>query len=166
MEDSKDEILNRVDKKTEAMIYSLGNEYLDVKQKAKVEYIFQLPIGILHYTLIFCSMYLEYNFWISFIVSSFIGSIAFIAARLLSGHALWPAGILFGGNLHTVVCLIFAGIGVWHGEYIVAAYLALASFGLTMFVEAPAILWSLTSRKMNPRYGIAKRMFDIEFPFE
>ena len=163
----REEIYRKAAARAEATVYSLQNNYLTTDQKAKVEAVYQFPLGVMHYALAFFALWLRYPLWNAFLAASVVGAVAFLAARFLPGRLFWTVGLLFGGNISTLIVLALAGVAVWMGLYWVAVYLALAGFGLTSFVELPMWLWTWSSRqRINAKYGIAKRMFGVTFPFE
>lgn len=92
---------------------------------------------------------------------------ALLAARFLPGKLFWPIGLLFGGNVSTIINLFLAGLALWMGRWEVAIFMVAAAFGIASFIQPPMWLWAITrSDRINPKYGIAKRMFGTSFPFE
>jgi hypothetical protein len=171
MEESIDAIRERIHRKaaarTDATVYSLNNTYMTVPQKAQIEAVYQLPCGVMHYAFAFFALWMKYPIWNAWLAASGVGVVAWLFARFLPGRLFWPVGLACGGNGSTIICLLFAGMAVWLGLYGAAAYLALAGFGITSFVEVPMWLWTWSTRqRINPKYGIAKRMFGLTFPFE
>jgi hypothetical protein len=153
--------------RAEASYYSLNNDYLTTEQKAMVEAVYQFPGGAMNYAIAIMTLWMGYTLWDAFIYGSGVGVIAFLAARFLPGRLFWPIGLIFGGNGSTVIKLGLAAYALWLGLYGVAAYVALAAFGLTAIVELPMYLWTYSMRRrINAKYGIAKRMWNITFPFE
>jgi hypothetical protein len=169
MGDNIDEVRASIHRKAsaraEASVYSLNNTFLTTPQKAQIEAVYQFPLGVMHYALAIAGLAMSYPFWTAWLAASAVGVVAWLLARFLPGRLFWPIGLAFGGNVSTVVCLALAITAGVMGRYGLAAYLALAGLGLTALIEAPMWLWS-TSRGMNPKYRIAKRMFGVTFPFE
>lgn len=161
----REEIRRKAAARAEATVYSLNNSYMTQEQKAKVEAVYQFPFGLLDYALAFFSLWLKYPMWNAWLAASAVGIAGWIAARFLPGRLFWPIGLVFGGSISTLISIAFAITAVVMGQYGVAIYLGLAAFGITSIVEVPMWLWS-AGRRMNPKYGIAKRMFGITFPFE
>jgi hypothetical protein len=169
MAESPEEIRKRIHRKAavraEAIVYSLNNPYLTTKERAMIEAVYQFPLGVLHYAFAFLVLWSEYASLDAWLLASVISVLAWAIARLLPGRLFWPVGLIFGGNISSLLCLGLAISTAVTGRYGATAYLFLAGFGITSVVEAPMWLWSL-SRRMNPKYGIAKRMFGTVFPFE
>jgi hypothetical protein len=91
--------------------------------------------------------------------------VAWAFARFMPGRIFWPIGLLFGGWGVTLILLALAITAAAIARWDVAIFLGLASIGITSIVELPMWLWA-TSKKLNPKYAIAKRMFGMTFPFE
>jgi len=170
MDDSTDAIRAEIHRKAaarvEARLYSLENAYMTQEQKAKVESVYQFPSGVFDYSFALFALWQHLPIWPSFVGASVIASTAWLFARFLPGRLFWPLGIFFSGNVAMLICLLAAGYAMLVHLYGVAVFLVLAGYGATTFIEAPSWLWNLTSRGMNSKYGIAKRMYGITFPFE
>lgn len=153
--------------RAEASYYSLNNDLLTAEQKAMVEAVYQFPGGAMNYAIAILTLWMGYSLWEAFLYGSGVGVVAFLAARFLPGRLFWPIGLLFGGNGSTVIKLGLAGYAIYLGLYGVAAYIGASAFGLTAFIELPMYLWTFSfGPKMNAKYYIAKRMWNITFPFE
>lgn len=151
----------------EATFYRLDNNYLSDAQKARLEVVYQFPSGVMNYAIAILTLWMGYSLWEAFLYGSGVGVVAFLAARFLPGRLFWPIGLLFGGNGSTIIKLTLAGYAIYLGHYGVAAYIGAAAFGLTAFIELPMYLWTFSfGPKMNAKYYIAKRMWNIIFPFE
>lgn len=87
-------------------------------------------------------------------------------ARFLPGRVFYPISLFFAGTGYAVICVALAIFALVEARWAVAAFLVLSSVGVTGLVEAPMWLWTVTAGRLNPKYGIAKRMFGTTFPFE
>jgi len=163
----RERIHRQASARAEATVYSLNNTFMTKEQKAKVEAVYQFPIGVMEYALACFALWLHYPLWNAYLTASVVGIVAWCFARFLPGRLFWPVGLLFGGNVSTIICLVLAGTSVWMGLYAVAVYLALGAFGVTSFLEVPMWFWARSEKnRMNAKYGIAKRMFGLTFSFE
>lgn len=152
--------------RSEATVYSMQNTYLTVPQKAQIEGIYQFPSCVMDYGFIVFAVVLGYPFWHAWALATGASVVGWIAARFLPGKLIYPLGMVLGGWTSTIACLIAAVWAATHHHTGAALYLVVAAFGITSFVEIVTWLWTISSRRMNAKYEIAKREWGTVFPFE
>lgn len=151
---------------SEARIYSLNNTYLTQQQKAEVESVYQFPIGIFAYPFVISALVFDQSFLSAFLIASLFSAAAWLAARFFSGRIFFYIGLICGGWIATVLQLGLAGWAATETRYGVAVFTALHAFGITSLLTIGMWLWTFSSRRIHPKYGIAKRLFGVTFPFE
>jgi hypothetical protein len=150
----------------EATVYSLNNPYLTTTQKWKVEAVFQFPIAVFAYAFAVFALAQGQSIWMAYVSATIVSAGAWALARFLPGKFFYPLSIGFAGGGYTVVCLVLAALAAFQQRWGVAAFMGLSAFAITSFVAAPMWLWTITAGRLHPKYGIAKRLFGVTFPFE
>lgn len=148
------------------MVYRLDNDYLVREEKALVEGLYQLPLGVLHYTALGFLVWDPTNMLQAWIAASAASTVAALVVWKFASERLASLGFVFGGRISTIVCLTGAVWFAYNGHWGYAVIMALASIGLLAIVAPSTWLFSILSRDMHPKYALAKRLFLMDFPFE
>ncbi len=160
------EIARRAAAKAESMVYSMHNDYLDQEEKALVEGIYQLPIGMFNYVglgALALDPHSLTHAWLAACVASTVATL-FVWTAMSRGLAL--AGVPFGGWVSTLVCLAGSAWFAYSGQWLCAAVMAVASIGILAPIVPSVWIFTVMSRPIHVKYRIAKRLFGTEFPFE
>jgi len=154
---------------SEASVYVLNNEYLTTLQKTYVEGIYQLPGGVFVYALLGYIVFVEPRAYVNAII--FAGVLNSVATILiwfsLNETIARIGGIIFGGSLPSIICLSLAVYMGYQNEWIGFLIGITSASGLTSLIEPSTYLFSILSPSpMHPKYMIAKKLYNIRFPFE
>ena len=151
----------------EATVYSMNNIYLTKMQKAYVEEVYQLPIGLFWYILFGHLLFVEPQSYLdAFLVAAVSNVVVAIAWWFASNLRIANLGFLFGGYASTVINFGFAGYLGYQGAWPAAGIAAASATGLLSMIVPSVWIYPILGRGMNPKYRIAKKLFGIEFPFE
>lgn len=171
-----DEISLKAMAMTEATVYSLNNPYMTRLEKAQVEAVYQIPYGVMDYTIIYFLLIYhfppgQFPFGTAFIIGTMVSAGAWGICLHIPPKLALALSFVLCGNVRTLVCVAAAAICAWSGRYGGAVYLGLAAFGITCPIQLPMWLWMWgwiwsPYQSMHFKYKIAKRLFGITFPFE
>jgi len=156
-----------------AYVYSLKNTYLSNLQKALVEAVFQVPIGVFGVA------------WLTYMAvtppPAYLRGYLFAAAvNLVFAIPLWAAArawatrpvlflpwrYVFAGRAASVIDLVFAAYLAYHQRWIAAAIGVGCALWLSTLFAPSLYLYMGLSRRMHPKYAIAKKLFGVRFRFE
>lgn len=164
---TEQDISARAAARAEAMVYSINNTYLSPTQKAMVEAVYQFPLGIMGIAFSLLTLIADQSILTGYLNASFIGGLAWVAARFLPGRLFFiPISLITGGWGQLLIQLGFAAYALVEHRWALAAILGLSAFGIMSVIELPMWLWGATKSGMNAKYQIAKRLFGTVFPFE
>ena len=145
----------------------MNNPYLTRLQKAQVEAIFQLPIGLFGYVLLGHLAFVEPRSYIdAFLIAAFCNIAMAIPLWFAAHTALLTVGFFFAGTASTVIDLGLAGSLGYQGAWLGVGLGVAAAFGLLSFVTPSMWIYNVLGHGMHPKYRIAKKLFGIRFPFE
>jgi hypothetical protein len=164
--EARDRIHRQASAHAEASVYSLNNTYLSQWQKAQVEAVWQFPIGVFAYPFVVTAVALDQSFWVAYGVATVFSAMAWLIASRAPAKPLVAVSFLYAGWIGMLIHIALAVWALVEGRLAVAIFTGLDAIGLASFLTIGMWLWSATSRRMNPKYAIAKRLFGIEFPFE
>jgi len=152
----------------ESRVYSLNNPYLSDHQKAIVEAIYQMPLGVFDFILLGHFAFAPQN-------ASYVDPFIYAAAgSLVVGALAWhfmsttiaTIGFAFCGPVGRAVKLALTGYLLANTNWVGVAIGVVAMTGLTSIVAPSTWLYNMKAGGMHPKYRIAKRLFDVVFPFE
>ena len=157
---------------TEAMVYSLNNQYLTQMQKALVECVYQVPGGAFSYAfLAHIAFAARPSYFIAFLLAGACNAgiaifLWFSAGPGLAGKTLLFMGGLFAGRISSVINILFAAYLAYRGLWVGAALGLAFAVGLAALIQPSTFIYASLSQGMNAKYSIAKKLFGIKFPFE
>lgn len=169
-----EELGKKAIKRSEAIVYSLNNLYLNSTEKREVEMWYQLPGNVLLYTLLITAVWSVV--WGSFEWSRVI--LIPLMVNVIVGLLNW---YYYNKNLvyklyltifHSwVVYAVCFGVAIFFfhkGIFVLAVISLVAPFGLLSLIEPSIILYALLAQKykMNPKYAFFKKEYGRTFPFE
>lgn len=151
----------------EAMVYSMNNSYLTNVQKAYVESLYQLPLGVFSYSLLAMLAFGKPgNYLEAFLVAAFV-SLCFAVTVWVETNMTWvKIGFIFVGPAATIINLALAGYLGYQGNWIGVGIGIAAALGFLALIAPSTYVYTILSRGMHPKYTLAKKLFGIRFPFE
>lgn len=170
----------------EANNYQLNNNYLTQTQKAQIELIYQMPLGLGESVFIFYLTLLgASNFEMIKTAYFYTAPVAFVLG-LLSWKSLTNEplrkivfGLGFLGTLwgHRFITLSLAAAAYFTGHLYIAIYSLISAIGISGIVSTifnPAMYIFLIggtletdkNSRMHFKYVMAKKLWGIKFPFE
>jgi hypothetical protein len=170
----------------EANRYELNNNYLTQKQKAEIELIYQMPLGLGESVFILYLILLgASNFDMVKTAYFYSAPVAFILG-LLSWKSLtnqplrkiiFGLGILGAHWGHTIISILLAVFAYFTGHMYIAIYAIISAIGISSLIGSflnPAMyvyliggtMETTKDSRMHFKYIMAKKMWGTKFPFE
>jgi hypothetical protein len=170
----------------EANRYELNNNYLTQKQKAEIELIYQMPLGLGESVFILYLILLgASNFDMVQTAYFYSAPVAFILG-LLSWKSLtnqpvrriiFGLGILGAHWGHTIISILLAVFAYFTGHMYIAIYAIISAIGISSLIGSflnPAMyvyliggaMETTKDSRMHFKYVMAKKMWGTKFPFE
>lgn len=152
----------------EAKVYSItNNPYLSKRDLALVECVYGFPYGVFDISILALWILSGYSFFVSFLIG---GTVSLLARALRS--FINPNNIFFAticafliGKTSNVIQISVAIYMIYLGKYAESVFCIAAVLGLTSLITPVMILDSM-SRGMAVQWKIAKRVLNVELPFE
>lgn len=141
--------------------YSMKNNFLTENQKATVEAWYQLPIGIFNVTFFGCVILFNNVAILEILLYSYAIStiIAIINWKLYLKSFIF-LGYIFGGNISSIISILFAIYFGFEHRWILMVLAILTSVGLLGFLAPSTWLYAFFSiNKIHPKYIFASRYF-------
>ena len=164
---TREDIHRRAAAYAESAVYSMNNSYLTKVQKAYVESLYQLPLGVFSYSfLAMLAFGKPGNYLEAFLVAAFTSSCFAVAVWVEASMAWVKIGFIFAGPAATLVNLVLAGYLGYQGNWVGVGLGLAAALGVLALIAPSTFLFTIFSRRMHPKYMLAKKLFGIRFPFE
>lgn len=157
--------------KTQAQFYSLSNPYLSKNQKAVVEAVYQMPIGVFLYLFFFLLSSKGLHSWLfSYVIASLvslpIAILCFYKPRFFNSKGMFLFACLFCSHNYMIILAILAGVYFYKGLVSLGVIALIAATSLLSVFTPSLHLFSFLSKELHPKYLFAKKIWGITLPFE